>query len=115
MRWKSIFLIIVLSAILSHYNVQSNEDDRDYDENYDYSETKNEPKVSSEVETHDTETLVSVEPEPPAPEIESVISIAPNTTSLKAIPVGVRSGKYLDYPYMSALDLNEINYDWNGK
>lgn len=104
MRWKGLFLIIVLSAILSNYYVQSSETDVDEYDEYD-----------EQAETHIEDVK-----EPPVTSVETkappVISIAPNTTLMRASAVvGERSGKYLDYPYMSNYDLNDQNYDWNGE
>lgn len=118
MRWKGLILIFILSAILTNYNVQSSEYDLDEDvesveTNNEYDEVKQEeeqekPKVSS-VET-------KVDPPPPdPPKIISVVSIAPNITMRKAVATGEKSEKYLDYPYLSQLDLNDQNYDWNGE
>lgn len=116
MRWKSIFLIIILSAILSNYNVQSSDDDidqyvesvDDYDGEVKIEETEK-SKVSS-VETKLVESTPSQEPS-----LKPVVSIASNTTLRKASATGERSGKYLDYAYLSQLDLNDQNYDWNGE
>lgn len=114
MRWKSLFLIIVLSAILSHYNVQSSETDRDdYDEEYVES-----VETVKEHEDHDNEVKQTPESVPSVElNVTPVVSFAPNTSlQRKASAVaGVQSGKYLDYGYMSNYDLNDQNYDWNGK
>lgn len=114
MRWKSLFLIVVLSAILSHYNVQSSETDRDdYDDEYVESvETVKEDEDHDNVVKQTPESVPSVELN-----VTPVVSIAPNTSLLrKASAVsGVQSGKYMDYGYMSNYDLNDQNYDWNGE
>lgn len=118
MRWKGLILIFILSAILTNYNVQSSE--YDLDEDVESVETNNEVDEVKQEEEQEKPKVSSVEtkvdpPPPDPPKIISVVSIAPNITMRKAVATGEKSGKYSDYPYMSQLDLNDQNYDWNGE
>lgn len=118
MRWKGLILIFILSAILTNYNVQSSE--YDLDEDVESVETNNEVDEVKQEEEQEKPKVSSVEtkvdpPPPDPPKNISVVSIAPNITMRKAVATGEKSGKYSDYPYMSQLDLNDQNYDWNGE
>lgn len=96
MRYKSLFLIIALSAILLKNNVKANEVDLedDYDDELVESVEQKEVTKSSSIPT------------------TKVVTIAPNMTLKQGVE---RSGKFIDYNYLSNYDLNDQNYDWNGK
>lgn len=116
MRWKIISVII--SAILCYHNVNPIDTEvsqigseevesvpvnhNDHEKEHDYYDDEKESKDKSVEQTF-------AEPIPVA--VQSVVNAAPNISNA----LQPRMGAYINYEYLSALELNDQNYDWNGK
>lgn len=133
MRWKITFFAILTAAILCNYDVYSIDENevansdveqvpdsvglKQINNDDDYEDEKS---VASAENIHedskdDGDEAVEVVNGPikivPAGSADGSVVIAPNSTAML-------KGAYRMWPwyeYLSPLDLNEYNYDWNGK